>query len=95
MRAAAVEHDVAGPASHEVAPVVLPPLAHVLHYLIDKGPGRTARELADAVYGAGRATSQISFACQLLSIHGRIERCGTGGRDDPHRYYPAGPRAPG
>lgn len=62
-------------------------LADVLQYLIEKSPGRTERELAEAIYG--RDTQQlVNQDCRLLATAGKVERRGAGGRSDPYRYHP-------
>jgi hypothetical protein len=62
-------------------------LADVLLHLIEKGPGRKERELAQAIYG--RDTQQlVNQDCRILGRAGKIERRGGGGPTDPYRYYP-------
>lgn len=67
----------------------MPTLSEALTFLIEKGPGRTEQELAEAIFG-GRAYQQlVNGDCQLLLRRGAVERRGTGGSSDPYRYYKA------
>lgn len=62
-------------------------LADVLAYIIQRGPGRTARELAEAVYGRAEQPL-VNEECQRLFRAGKVERRGNGGQPDPYRYFP-------
>ena len=62
-------------------------LADALQYIIQRGPGRTARELAEAIYGRAEQ-SLVNQECQRLATMGVIERHGIGGQLDPYRYFP-------
>jgi hypothetical protein len=62
-------------------------LSDVLLFLIEKGPGRTEAQLAEAIY-AGKAYQQrVNQDCRLLVDRGRITRRGDGGPSDPYKYY--------
>lgn len=63
-------------------------LAEVLLYLIDKGHGRSERELAEAIYGPGADQARVNQDCRLLVAKGKVERRGSGGHGDPFRYFP-------
>ena len=60
----------------------------VLHYLIEKGPGRTEHELADAIHGENGYQQRVNQDCGILINRGFVERRGAGGPNDPYRYYP-------
>ncbi len=59
-----------------------------LEFLIHKGPGRTERELAEAIFGPNAEQQRVNQDCRLLEQRGRVERRGEGGSNDPYRYYP-------
>jgi len=63
----------------------------VLAFLIEKGPGRTEKELSEAIYGRGDQSYQqhVNQDCRMLADARRVERRGAGGPADPFRYYPA------
>lgn len=65
-------------------------LAEVLTFLIEKGPGRTESELADAIYGDGSYQQLVNGELRFMLNGGRIERRGDGGSGSPYRYWPAG-----
>lgn len=60
----------------------------VLHFLIEKGPGRTEIELARAVHGDKAYQQQVNQDLTLLVGRGMVKRCGEGGQHDPYRYFP-------
>ena len=62
-------------------------LSEVLMFLIEKGPGRTETELADAI-GDRSLEHQISMECRRLVDHEKARRRGTGSLFDPYTYYP-------
>jgi hypothetical protein len=62
-------------------------LSEVLVFLIEKGPGRTENELADAI-GNRALDHQVSAECRRLVDLGRIRRRGTGSLFDPFTYDP-------
>ena len=62
-------------------------LSDVLVFLIEKGPGRTEAELADAE-GYRALEPQISAECRQLADQGKVRRRGVGSRFDPFTYYP-------
>lgn len=59
----------------------------VLEFLIHKGPGRTERELAEAIFGKGAQQPWVNQDCRMLDLLGRASRRGAGGISDPYRYY--------
>jgi hypothetical protein len=61
----------------------------VIEFLILQGPGRTERELAEAIHGNNAYQQQVNQDCKLLFQRGKVERRGHGGPADPYRYYPA------
>jgi hypothetical protein len=62
-------------------------LSEVLVFLIEKGPGRTEIELADAI-GDRALEHQIGAECRRLVDQGKIRRRGVGSLFDPFTYYP-------
>jgi hypothetical protein len=66
-------------------------LGDVLKFLIEKGPGRTEAQLAEAIYGRQGRQPYVNQDCRLLLSAGKIRRQGGGGPWDPHTYYPAFP----
>jgi hypothetical protein len=60
----------------------------VIVFLVAKGPGRTERQLAEAIHGSGAYQQQVNQDCQLLVQRNKVERRGDGGPNDPFRYYP-------
>ena len=62
-------------------------LSEVLVFLIEKGPGRTETELADAI-GNRALEHQVSAECRRLVDQGKIRRAGTGSLFDPFTYHP-------
>ena len=62
-------------------------IADVLVFLIEKGPGRTERQLAEAIFGAGGYQQRINQDCVRLVARRKVERHGSGGKSDPYRYY--------
>jgi hypothetical protein len=59
----------------------------VLLYLIENEPGRSAVELAQAIYGAATEL-RVQQDLMRLASSGEIERWGIGSLTDPHCYYP-------
>ena len=64
-------------------------LAQVLTFLIEKAPGRTEAALAEAIFGDFGYQQRVNGDCRLLESRGIIERRGSGGPNDPYKYYPA------
>jgi hypothetical protein len=62
-------------------------ISEVLLFLVEKGPGRTERELAEAIYGHGAYQQRVNQDCMLAANRGQVERRGLGGSTDPFRYY--------
>ena len=60
----------------------------VLQYLISKGPGRTEKQLAEAIHGIGAVQPTVNQDCRMLADEGKVERYGHGGAADPFRYRP-------
>ena len=60
----------------------------VLLYLIENEPGRSAVELAQAIYGGGATELRVQQDLMRLVSSGEIERRGIGSLTDPHAYYP-------
>jgi len=64
----------------------------VLLHLVENGPGRTETELAQAIFGHKGYRQQVNPDCvRLARSGGEVERRGSGGHADPHRYYPIQP----
>jgi hypothetical protein len=60
----------------------------VLLYLVENGPGRSALELLQAIYGDEASELRIQQDLGRLVSSGEIERRGIGSLSDPHAYYP-------
>ena len=60
----------------------------VLLYLVENGAGRSALELAQAIYGEVSSELRIKQDLTRLVSSGEIERRGLGTLTDPHAYYP-------
>lgn len=61
----------------------------VLKFLIEKGPGRTEQELAEAIFGSTACQQQVNQDCRMLADRGEVERRQEGGTVAPYRYHPA------
>lgn len=64
----------------------------VLKFLIEKGPGRSAGELAIAIHGSDGVRnhgSHINEDCQRLARVGKVKQTGGGILGNPYRYFPA------
>lgn len=59
----------------------------IIKALILKGPGRTASQLANAIYGERGYQQLVNSDCELLAGRGELERRGVGGVYNPFRYY--------
>jgi hypothetical protein len=64
-------------------------LVDVVEFLIQKCPGRTQRELAEAVFGKGTAPTRVQYECHVVVGRNGAERRGSGSPSDPFRYFPA------
>ena len=60
----------------------------VLLYLVENGLGRSALELAQAIYGEEGSDLRVQQDLMRLVGSGEIERSGIGSLADPHTYYP-------
>ncbi|HET7681109.1 MAG TPA: hypothetical protein VFK79_13375 [Xanthobacteraceae bacterium] len=60
----------------------------VLKFLIQKGPGRTASELAEAIHADKAYQQRVNEDCVMLVNAGSVKREGGGGVNDPFKYYP-------
>jgi predicted transcriptional regulator len=60
----------------------------VLLYLVETEPGRSAVELAQAIYGEGATELRVQQDLVRLVSSGEIERRGLGSVTHPHTYYP-------
>ena len=65
----------------------LPNKSCLLYGLIHFGPGRTARELAEALHGDDGYQQHANAWCVHLVNLGLVVRTGAGGNADPFRYY--------
>ena len=63
-------------------------IADVLRFLIEKGPGRTEAQLAEAIFGARGYQQRVNQDCSAMDFLGTVERRGAGGPGDPYRYFP-------
>jgi len=63
-------------------------LIDVLISLIEKGPSRTQRELAETIFGKGAHAARVQYELGLVVKQGAVVRRGTGGRD-PFKFFPA------
>jgi hypothetical protein len=60
----------------------------VLLYLVENGPGRSALELSQAIYGDKTSELRLQQDLGRLVSSGEIERRGIGSLSDPPAYYP-------
>lgn len=60
----------------------------VVKFLIENGPGRTAKELAEAIFVDPGYQQRVNQDCDTMCTSGEVERRGTGDLADPYRYYP-------
>ena len=60
----------------------------VLLYLVENGLGRSALELAQAIYGERGSELRVQQDLMRLVGAGEIESSGIGSPTDPHTYYP-------
>jgi hypothetical protein len=60
----------------------------VLIFLVERAPGRTDTELAEAIYGSGAYQQNVNEDCRMLADAGKLARRGRGVPDDPFRYFP-------
>lgn len=63
-------------------------IGEVLVFLIEKGPGRTEAQLAEAIFGDRAYQQRVNQDCQLLANRRLVQRHGAGGPADPFKYYP-------
>ena len=63
-------------------------LKKVVKFLVENGPGRTAEELAEAIFVDAGYQKRINQDCKMMCNSGEMECRGTGGHADPYRYYP-------
>ena len=63
-------------------------LRQVVLYLIEKGPGRTEDELAEAIYNQPASKLPVSQQCLVLTDQNLILRLGNGDDGHPYRYFP-------
>ena len=61
----------------------------VLEFLIRSAPGRTQRQLAQAIFGDNGYQQRVNQDCSLLVNVGRAECRGTGNSGEPFTYWPA------
>jgi hypothetical protein len=64
-------------------------LIDVLTFLIEKGPGRTQRELAEAIFGKGAQPSRVQYELGVVVRQGTVARRGNGDQSDPFKYFPS------
>ena len=60
----------------------------VVKFLIENGPGRTTKELAEAIFVDPGYQKRVNQDCEMMCKSGEVERRGSGCLADPHRYYP-------
>ena len=63
-------------------------IREVLLFLIENGPGRTERQLAEAIFGCKAYQQRVNSDCQVLLSRGLVERRREGGPSDPYVYFP-------
>ena len=63
-------------------------ILEVVRFLIQKGPGRTQEQLAEAIFGRGGRQARVSSECLQLVNAEDFDARGTGVRGDPFRYFP-------
>jgi len=69
----------------DMAPTTL----DIVQFLIEKAPGRTQRQLAEAIFGDRGYQQRVNVECDMLVRAGTVECRGSGGSSDPFTYYPA------
>ena len=60
----------------------------VVRFLIEKGPGRTQRQIAEAIYGDDGYQQSVNWECGHLVRTEEFIVVGQGGPGDPLRYFP-------
>jgi len=60
----------------------------VVEFLIRNGPGRTALELSQAIFGDKGYQQRVNQDCSMLVSAGKVECRGNGGPSDPFVYWP-------
>lgn len=60
----------------------------VLLFMISKGPGRSAPELAMALHNKIGHEPHVNQDCAALESERLVKRTGEGGLGDPYRYWP-------
>jgi len=60
----------------------------VVQFLIENGPGRTQRELSQAIFGEQGYHQRVNVECNLLVERGVVMTRGSGGATEPFTYYP-------
>lgn len=63
-------------------------LMDVVAFLIEKGPGRTEEELAEAIYARNAYQKRVNQDCRMLADRDTVESRRFGGPSDLYRYYP-------
>lgn len=63
-------------------------LSDVLDFLIRSCPGRSERQLAEAIFGANGYQQRVNQDCSLLVTRRGVARKGEGGVRDPYTYWP-------
>ena len=64
-------------------------ILEVVRFLIQKGPGRTQRQLAEAIFGRTGCQQRVNWECHHLVQTEGFEQRGAGRAVDPFTYYPA------
>lgn len=60
----------------------------VVRFLIQKGPGRTQRQLAEAIYGDAGYQQSVNWECDHLARTEGFVVSGRGTPTSPYRYFP-------
>jgi len=56
--------------------------------VIRRGPGLTAKEIANRLFGDNGYGERVNGVCRVLAQFGHVERRGKGGPGDPFTYHP-------
>jgi hypothetical protein len=63
-------------------------ILEVVQFLIENGPGRTQRELSEAIFASDGYQQRVNVECGLLVQRGLVDCRGNGTPSDPYTYYP-------
>lgn len=65
-------------------------ISDVVKFLIESGPGRTQKQLSEAIFGERDGYQQrVNWECRSLAESGQVVKKGAGVPGDPFTYFPA------